>query len=854
MIAGSGGEGSGSVGRTLGHYRIVEELGRGGMGVVYRAEDLQLGRQVALKALKPEVAGHQDRLARFRREARSLAALNHPNIVTLYAVEELEGQLLLAMELVKGKTLGEVIPADGLELKDFFRLAIPLVDAVSAAHKEGVVHRDLKPKNVLVTPQGRVKVLDFGLAKLRAVAADPAATTHLPADAQTAIGMVVGTPAYMAPEQIRSGLADERSDVFALGLLLYQMVAGQHPFHRDSSIDVVSAILRDDPPPLLRRKPHLPEHLDRILRSCLEKDPERRLQSAKDLHNQLVSLKAELVSVVAPPPPLPVPPPPVPWRAAALAAVLALALVLGRWALNQLSPSPPTPLPHLAVTEARLFSGQVGPEYLRSGLIAALAERLSGLDGVWVVPPGGDPVPDLVVETDVRRLPERVSLQFQVQDRLGRRILGSEFLEGSSQESFDLLDRAAAALADLLRDKAGLSVRYRSGPVPTQDPAAFDLFLRARQRMAESGGKPDPDAALASVQGALKADPHFALAHVLKGEIHRQRYLTTRQGPDLETAAAACREAVEIDDELAAGHLCLARMNRLRQRSVDAEEEYVRTIELNPTLLEAYHELGQVFLDQGVTEQAERTWKRVIELHPNYWAGYWSLGGFYYHSGEHGAAAEQYRLALGLAPNNADVAQTLGSANHLMGRFDEAIEAYQRSLRIRPNHKAAADLGTLYLMLGKLPQAVESLERAVAFPEADYVAFGNLGKVYLGIPDRRDEAIAAFERAAASCRLHLKREPDSPGAWSWLAYSLAVLGRREESLAALKVALDLRPSTAHYFYFAALVHNRLGEREKALYWLERAVAGGYPLGEIRIEPEFDNLRDDPGIQELLGGS
>ena len=169
---------------------------------------------------------------------------------------------------------------------------------------------------MLVTPQARVKVLDFGLAKLRAVAADPAATTHLPADAQTAIGMVVGTPAYMAPEQIRSGLADERSDVFALGLVLYQMVAGQHPFQRPASADVVSAILRDDPPSLRRRKPHLPEHLDRILRSCLEKDPERRLQSAKDLHNQLVSLQAELVSVVVPPPPLPVPPPPVCWRAA----------------------------------------------------------------------------------------------------------------------------------------------------------------------------------------------------------------------------------------------------------------------------------------------------------------------------------------------------------------------------------------------------------------------------------------------------------------------------------------------------------------------------------------------------------
>ena len=853
MIAGSGREDSGPVGRTLGHYRIVEELGRGGMGVVYRAEDLQLGRQVALKALPPEVAGHQDRLARFRREARSLAALNHPNIVTLYAVEELEGQLLLAMELVKGKTLGEIIPAEGLELATFFGLAIPLVDALSAAHEEGVVHRDLKPGNVLVTPQGRVKILDFGLAKLRAVAADPAATTHLPTEAQTALGAVVGTPAYMAPEQIRSGLADERSDIFALGLVLYQMVSGRHPFQRAASADVVSAILRDDPPPLLRHKPHLPEHLDRILRSCLEKDPERRLQSAKDLRNQLASLQAELASgVVSQPSP---PAPAVRWRpaAAALAAVLALALVLALWAINQRSPAAPAPLPYLAVTEARLFSGQRGPEYLRSGLIAALAERLSGLEGAWIVPPESDPVPDFIVEADVRRPPERIALRFQVRERQGRRILGSEVLEGSPREPFDLLDRAGAALADLLGDRAGLSVRYRAGPVPTRDPAAFDLFLRAREEMAGSPGSPDPGAALAFVRRALEADPGFAPARALEGELYRQRYLRTRQPPSLKAAARSCGEAVEINDELAVAHLCLARVNRERQRSIDAEEEYVRTIELNPTLLDAYHELGQVFQDQGVTEKAERTWKGVIALHPSYWAGYWFLGSLYLDSERYDAAIDQYRQALTLAPDNAEVYLTLGAAYGWRGRHEEAIEAYQRSLAIRPNPGAYSNLGSLYLGLGSFPEAIVSFERAVGFPEANETAFGNLARAYFHAPDRQEDAAAAFEREMALCRQRLAEHPESAGAWFWLAYSLAALGRREESLAALKEVLDRRPNEPDYLYLAAWVYNRLGEREEALDSLEQAIDGGYPLAEARFDVEFKNLKGEPRFQKLLGG-
>ncbi len=846
MIAGSGREDSGPVGRTLGHYRIVEEIGRGGMGVVYRAEDLQLGRQLALKALPPEMAGHADRLARFRREARSLAALNHPNIVTLYAVEELEGELLLAMELVAGQSLGEVIPAEGLELPKFFALAIPLVDALAAAHEEGLVHRDLKPKNVLVTPQGRVKVLDFGLAKLRAVPADPAAVTSAPTEGQTAFGAVVGTPAYMAPEQIRSGIADERSDIFALGLVLYQMVAGQHPFQRASSADTVSAILRDDPPPLLGVKRHLPEHLDRILRSCLEKDPEQRLQSAMDLRNQLAGLQAELASGVVSQRSLPARPSRRRPVAAALAAALSLALVVALWAINRGSPPARPPLPHLAVSEARLFPGKVAPEYFRSGLIAALGERLGGLDGVWIVPPGSDPLPDLVVEADVRKVDETVTLRFQVQERRRRRTLGSELVEGSVREPFDLLDRAGAALAELLGDRPGLAVRYRPGPAPSREPVAFDLFLRAR-------AAPDPGAALAFVQRALEQDPSFAPARVLEGEIHLQRYLRSRRPASLNAAGAACREAAEIDDELAAAHLCLAGVNRARGGTVDAQEEYVRAIELDPTLLDAYRELRQVFLDQGVTEQAERTWKRVIDFQPRYWAGYWSLGGYYLDSERYDAAIEQYRQALVLAPDNAEAYLTLGTAYVGRGRHEEAIEAYQSSLAIRPNPGAYSNLGSLYMNLGSFPEAIASFERAVAFPDANETAFGNLARAYLFAPGRREDADAAFERAVALCRERLVEDPERAGAWIWLAYSLAALGRREESLRALEEALDRRPNTAHYLYFAAWVYNLLGEREKTLDSLEKALRGGYSRAEARFDVEFKNLKGEPRFEALFAG-
>ena len=841
------------VGCTVGHYRILEELGRGGMGVVYRAEDLRLGRHVALKALSAEVAQQEDRVARFRREARSLAAINHPCIVTLYAVEEVEGELLLAMELVEGETLADSIPPGGLELPKFFRLAIPLLDALSAAHERGIIHRDLKPGNILVTPQGRVKILDFGLAKLRADT-DPTAS-RLSTEGLTATGALAGTPAYMSPEQMGGSPPDERSDIFSIGTILYQMVSGRHPFGGTSHplARVVSAILRDDPPPLALLKPELPRELDRILRSALEKDPERRSQTAKDLRNQLERLEGETTR--GPAQEAPAPARRRGWRlAAGGAALLLVALTSGVWILRQRRhPGSPSPLPHLTVTEFRRFSGEVGPEYYRTGLVAALGERLSGLQGVWVVPPGGDPVPDLVVEADVRRAGDALAFQLAVQDRRSRRTLASEVLEGRAAEPLDLLDRSAASVAATLRQELGLAVRDHAPPAPTRNPAAFERYLEAQDLAAGRRGAPQHDTALELLLQAEQADPVFAPARALEGEIHWRRYVETRSPASLDQAFAACGRAAEIDPRLAAAHLCLARVLASRQRRLEAQAEYLRAIELRPTAEAAYVELRQLIRDLGMPATAERTWKQVIDLYPNYWAGYRSLGGFYEDTERYTAAAEQYRRALAMAANNAAVYLNLGSADYFMGRYEEAITAWQRSNEISPSYRAYSNLGSAYLLLRRFPQAVESLEQAVRLPGVDFAAFGNLAAARYWTPGGRGEAAAAFARAAARCRETLAQEPENPGAWIWLAYDLAMLDRSAESLTALGKALELRPDDPHFFYFAARIQNRLGRPDQALAWLERAVEGEYSLAEIRLNVELDDLRDHPRFRALLGG-
>ena len=283
------------VGRTLSHYRILEKLGRGGMGDVYVAFDSRLNRRVALKILPPEVAASAEHRKRFEKEARAVAALNHPHIVTVHSVEECQGIHFITMELVEGKTLSEVISQHGLPLKSFFEIAIPLADALSSAHEHGITHRDLKPSNIMVSDEGRLKVLDFGLAKVRARAAE-AALSELPTQSRTEAGRIVGTVSYMSPEQAEGKPVDHRTDLFSLGIVLYEMLTGKNPFLGDSVAATLSAILKDTPRSVTELNPEVPRELGRVVRRCLSKEASRRYQSCLDLRNELEDLKEELNS------------------------------------------------------------------------------------------------------------------------------------------------------------------------------------------------------------------------------------------------------------------------------------------------------------------------------------------------------------------------------------------------------------------------------------------------------------------------------------------------------------------------------------------------------------------------------
>jgi serine/threonine protein kinase len=285
------------LGKTVAHYEIVSSLGKGGMGEVYLAEDTRLNRRVALKVLPLEMAGDAERRARFEREAQAVATLNHPNIVTIHSVEEAEGIHFITMELVEGQTLSKMLPRSGFSLSGLLEIAIPLADAVSSAHRSGITHRDLKPDNIMVDGEGRLRILDFGLAKTRGPMGAEEGLTQAPtATVETEEGKILGTVAYMSPEQAEGKAVDSRTDIFSLGTILYEMATGERPFRGDTSISTITSILRDDPSPVTELNRSLPRHLGRIVRRCLAKNPDRRYQTALDLRNELEELKAEIDS------------------------------------------------------------------------------------------------------------------------------------------------------------------------------------------------------------------------------------------------------------------------------------------------------------------------------------------------------------------------------------------------------------------------------------------------------------------------------------------------------------------------------------------------------------------------------
>jgi serine/threonine protein kinase len=512
------------------------------MGEVYRAEDTKLGRVVALKVLPADTAADPTRLVRLQQEARALAALDHPNIVTLLSVEEDDGVHFLTMTLVEGNTLTKLIPVCGMPLDAFFDIAIPLAEALTAAHAKGLIHRDLKPPNVMINDAGIVKVLDFGLAKLTdARRGDETATMGI-----TQEGAVVGTPSYMSPEQLENDAVDHRADIFSLGVVLHEMASGRKPFSGKSTPALMSSILKDTPLSVTELRDELPEHLGHVVSRCLAKNPDQRFQTARDVANELVQLRDEVRStsitrsrVAATPQP----------EACAERSVAVLPFV------NR-SPNP-------------------DDEYFSDGLSEELISALSKLEGLKVTARSsafqfrGQDVDvrevgrklgvETVLEGSVRVAGNRLRITAQLIDCSNGYQLWSERYDGEMKDIFDTQDEIAQAITGALRVELGSGSDVRLVKRGTDDADAYHLYLRGRRSYLGALGESGIVPALDCFTRALERDPSFALAHasVAECQLVRSIFGTVPGSKGLPLARQAAERALALDDGLPEAHMAM---------------------------------------------------------------------------------------------------------------------------------------------------------------------------------------------------------------------------------------------------------------------------------------------------------
>jgi serine/threonine protein kinase/Flp pilus assembly protein TadD len=683
------------IGKTLSHFKILEKLGEGGMGAVYLAEDLELNRQVALKVLPAEMASDPERLSRFKREAKAVAALNHPNIVTIYSVEDSDQGRFISMELVKGQSLEKMIEPQGLPVEQFFNIAVPLADALSAAHQGGITHRDLKPANIMVSDEGRVKVLDFGLAKLHTV--DPAAADpDLPTQALTQEGMVMGTVPYMSPEQVQSRPADHRTDIFSLGIILYEMATGERPFRGESSADLISSILRDSPRPVTKIKVDLPNHLGRIVGRCLEKEPGRRYQTALDLRGELEHLREEVA--------------------------------------KETGDSGSS----IAVLPFRNMSPDKEQDYFCEGIAEELINRLGKFQNLRVASRTSafqfkDADSDIreigerlnvgtVLEGSVRKAGNQLRISAQLVNVADGYRLWSDSFDRELKDVFAIQDEIAQSIVDALHVTLSPSEAKQVVQKATQvDVQAYDFYLKGRKffyQFRQQGF----EFARQMFARAIVIDPSYSRPYAGVADCCSFLYMYFDSSEDnLQEADAASLKAVEIDPGSAEAHASRGLAVSLSQRFDEAKIEFETALRLDPNNYEAHYLYARSLFAQGNLAEAAKRFEKACDVNPEDYNAPQLLAVAYAGLGREADSTEAFKRSLVVIDRhlelNPDDARAIylgaGSLCHL-GEREKAIKWAEKATTIDPDNPSVLyNVACVYSQLGELERGIDCLEKSI---------------------------------------------------------------------------------------------------------------------------------------------
>ena len=706
-----------SPGTHLGSYEILAHIGAGGMGKVYRAKDLKLGRDVAIKVLREELATDPERLRRFEQEARSASALNHPNIITIYDIGKHEDTPYIAMEFVEGKTLREVLTQGPLPTKKLLQLATQIAEGLAKAHSAGIVHRDLKPENLMVSSDEYVKILDFGLAKLWTSPSQ----TDSEAVTATREGTILGTVGYMSPEQARGKPADFRSDQFALGAIFYEMVTGQRAFHRESSVQTLSDIIEKEPEPINELKPEVPHHLRIIVDRCLAKGPEERYDSTRDLARELKS-----VEITAPSQPKVVSPD-IHDEARPIHSLVVLPL-------TNLNPDPEQEYFSDGMTEALIT------DLARIGALKVIS-RTSAMRYKGTDKPLNQIAQELKVDTvldgSVLKAGNRVRITAQLIKAETDEHLWAESYERDMQDVLLLQSEIARAVAQRVQVKLTPKDSTRLSRVQTVDPEVHQLYLKGRFFWA----KFTSDSLTKSIelfQKAIEREPGYAPAYAGLADAYNIITFFGASAPRevAPKAKAAATKALALDETLPDAHATLGWIKgNYDWEWLDAEEHFQRALELNPGSSNVSVYYSSLLSLLGRHQEAIRETQRALVLDPLSVLDHVTLGRHLFFAGHYDQALQRLRQAVEMDPSYLYGWYLIGLTLLVQENYEEAIKAFQKAWPPsgEGDIRVKANIGYALALMGEKKQAMEKLNELDAASKKRYVPPTAIAFVHLAL-------------------------------------------------------------------------------------------------------------------------
>ncbi len=852
-----------SVGQVFGHYRLIEQIGAGGMGVVFRAHDEQLQRDVALKILPHSLFSNEASRDQFRKEALVVGRLNHPNVAMAFDFGEENGIDYLVTEYIPGVNLDQKIRDEPLPQNIVLGLGIQLMSGLEAAHRENIVHRDLKPNNIRINLDGQLKILDFGLAKLIEPLDEAAETANLTTDLS-----ISGTVPYMAPELLRAEPFDARVDIWAAGAVLYEMATGKRAFPDKQPSLIIDAILHYDPVRPTLINPSITPQLEAVILRALDRQPDNRYQSARDMRMDLdrllagdaiatETLKRTRIIEIAN-------------RARRRKLLLGLAVVLLAgiaigYFVKRLWPNQQR---ILAVLPIDTVGQDAATNALGLGLTETLTAKLgqaSDTDSIQVVSPRDlrdqgvktaedarrEFGTDFVLESSLQKQGQTIRVNSYLVDTKTHRQLAARSITVDANDTFGLQDRVVSETLDMLPTQIGPEQRRKLTVRQDTQPAAYEAYIRGRGYLLEFSKPEDIDNAIAEFTQAIKIDPNYALGYAMLGKTYWAGFQLSRGNDWITKASSNCQRALSLNPDLVEGHICLGNVLNGTGKYDKAVEEFQRAVKSEPGSEDGLRGLADAYTNLGNFGGAEAAYKQAIALRPNYWAGYSWLGAFYCERNQYADCAKMFQRVTELAPNNYLGYINLGAAYVTLGRYQDAIEAFNRSIALRPSTDAYNNLGYTYTLMGRFPDAVTALEQALKINDRDWMNWGNLGDALYWSSNRRSESAGKYRKAISIATSKLQVNPGDVPTLAYLANYAAMLGDKQMAYSYLQRVLKLAPSDGDVLFRTAIVYNHLNEPDQALAYLNKAAQAGYSRSVIRDTPDFANLQQNPQFRALF---